>query len=196
MQFEAVHKSLHAFLIQKCPSTCHNLSHSEYPDPKIMSRIDYPPPPVPSVIFLVFSTEMIHYLSSFEHKFLCIFQPVKSVDWLSPITQYHPISLGASLQTAVVFILIETRYRDEICANTLHDLIRWPCCSLLTIATLYAQGICLRVVPKCKLQTASRKFLIAAPSIWNDLPIHIRSSVNLISFLEQLTTHFFYIAYN
>ena len=39
-------------------------------------------------------------------------------------------------------------------------------------------------------------FVYAAPSLWNNLPVSIRSSNSLLDFRKQLNTYFFRLAYN
>ena len=41
-----------------------------------------------------------------------------------------------------------------------------------------------------------RAFAYAAPTLWDKLPVHIRSSTSLLDFRKKLKTHFFKIAYN
>ena len=40
------------------------------------------------------------------------------------------------------------------------------------------------------------QFVHAAPTLWNNLPVSIRSSNSLLDFRRQLKTYFFTLAYN
>ncbi len=52
-------------------------------------------------------------------------------------------------------------------------------------------------VPKTKRVTfESRSLAVAGPTLWNELPIHLRSITDLDTFKRQLKTHFFRLAYN
>lgn len=54
----------------------------------------------------------------------------------------------------------------------------------------------LLAVPKTRLRTfGDRAFCVGAPSLWNKLPLAIRSASSLISFKNQLKTHLFTEAY-
>lgn len=55
----------------------------------------------------------------------------------------------------------------------------------------------LLTVPRTKHRTwGDRAFSVAAPSLWNSLPQHIRDSVDLITFKSRLKTHLFCTAFN
>ena len=51
-------------------------------------------------------------------------------------------------------------------------------------------------VPRTKLKTAGdRSYSVAAPTIWNALPLHVTNSTSVSSFKKQLKTHYFKKAY-
>ncbi len=52
------------------------------------------------------------------------------------------------------------------------------------------------IVPKTKRVTFESRSLVAGPTLWNELPIHLRSITELDTFKRQLRTHFFRLAYN
>ena len=55
----------------------------------------------------------------------------------------------------------------------------------------------LLVVPRSRLRSyGDRSFAWAAPTLWNNLPLTIRSSENIASFSKSLKTHLFIQAYN
>ena len=49
--------------------------------------------------------------------------------------------------------------------------------------------------PKCKTKTGTRVFSVCAPSLWNKLPLSIRSSESLTFFVNVLKTRLFGLAY-
>jgi hypothetical protein len=49
----------------------------------------------------------------------------------------------------------------------------------------------LLVIPKHKTVLGSRRFSVAAPRIWNNLPLTARTSVNFTVFKTALKTHLF-----
>ena len=50
-------------------------------------------------------------------------------------------------------------------------------------------------VPRVRACFGSRSFAVAAPTIWNSLPLAIRSSVSTHSFRGQLKTYFYNLAF-
>ena len=48
---------------------------------------------------------------------------------------------------------------------------------------------------KCKTKTGTRVFSVCAPSLWNKLPLSIRSFESLTCFRQRLKTHLFGLAY-
>ena len=46
-----------------------------------------------------------------------------------------------------------------------------------------------------KNKSGDRAFVYAAPTLWNKLPVHIRTSNSLLNFKKQLKTHLFKSAY-
>ena len=52
-------------------------------------------------------------------------------------------------------------------------------------------------VPRTRLKTrGDRAFAVAAPRLWNSLPLHIRAAQSLNIFKSQLKTHLFSLAYD
>lgn len=54
----------------------------------------------------------------------------------------------------------------------------------------------LLVVPRTRTNWGSRAFSVAAPTLWNSLPLLIRQAPTLGSFQRQIKTHLFSLAYN
>ena len=51
-------------------------------------------------------------------------------------------------------------------------------------------------VPRSRTKTASRRFSIAAPSVWNSLPATIRAASSVGSFRSQLKTHLYHLCFD
>ena len=55
----------------------------------------------------------------------------------------------------------------------------------------------LLIEPRARLKSrGERAFAIAAPKLWNDLPLHIRQAPSLSLFKSHLKTHLFFLAFN
>ena len=55
----------------------------------------------------------------------------------------------------------------------------------------------LLVVPRTKRKSrGDRAFAVAAPRLWNELPLHIRLTESLAVFKSRLKTHLFSLAFN
>ena len=55
----------------------------------------------------------------------------------------------------------------------------------------------LLLIPRAKLKMyADRSFKVSAPTTWNDLPYHVRSSTSLLTFKNTFKTHLFKEAFN
>ena len=60
---------------------------------------------------------------------------------------------------------------------------------------LWSTGALRLIVPRTRTKTAKRAFSVAAPNVWNSLPIDIRNTNSLLTFRNKLKTHFFTAAY-
>ena len=61
----------------------------------------------------------------------------------------------------------------------------------LPARALRSHGQRLLATPHVKTSIGSRAFRVAAPSVWNALPLHVRSSPSIDIFKRELKTHFF-----
>ena len=48
---------------------------------------------------------------------------------------------------------------------------------------------------KTKTKTVTRAFSVAAPTVWNSLPVGVKSEGNTVSFRRRLKTYIFNVAY-
>ena len=51
-------------------------------------------------------------------------------------------------------------------------------------------------VSRSRTKTASRRFSIAAPRVWNSLPVIIRAASSVGSFRSQLKTHLYHLSFD
>ena len=102
----------------------------------------------------------------------------QSIHWL-PIRQYITYNIAST---------VRLRRQPAYLADLIVDYS--------PSRSLYSQGKDLLVVLMCTTQIASRASRVAAPSIWNSLPIDNRSTATRIRFCRQLGPYFFNIAYN
>ncbi len=62
---------------------------------------------------------------------------------------------------------------------------------------LRSEGKLLLQTPRTRLKTrGSRAFEVAGPTLWNNLPVHIRMASTLSEFKSYLKTHLFSLAFN
>ena len=61
----------------------------------------------------------------------------------------------------------------------------------LPARALRSHGQRLLATPHVKTSIGSRAFRVAAPSVWNALPLHVRSSPSIDVFKRELKTHLF-----
>ena len=53
----------------------------------------------------------------------------------------------------------------------------------------------LLIMPKARRKLGCHSFLVAAPKLWNKLPVNIRTTTSIVSFRSALKTHLFKLAY-
>ena len=53
----------------------------------------------------------------------------------------------------------------------------------------------LLIIPKARRKLGCHTFAYAAPKLWNELPVNIRTTTSLVSFRSSLKTHLFKLAY-
>ncbi|KAK2186343.1 hypothetical protein NP493_205g03025 [Ridgeia piscesae] len=50
-------------------------------------------------------------------------------------------------------------------------------------------------IPRVKTKAGTRAFSVAAPTLWNSLPVSVKSEGNIVSFRRCLKTYLFNAAY-
>ena len=79
------------------------------------------------------------------------------------------------------------------CRLTYH---RAPLEQYRPMRSLRSSSLDILSVPRSRTKTASRRFSIAAPSIWNSLPATIRAASSFGSFRSQLKTHLYHFSFD
>ena len=62
--------------------------------------------------------------------------------------------------------------------------------------SLRSSSLDILLVPRSRTKTASRRFSIAAHSVWNSLPATIRAASSVGSFRSQLKTHLYHLSFD
>ena len=66
---------------------------------------------------------------------------------------------------------------------------------LFTIRQLRSSVSQQLIVPKTKLNLGKRAFSVAAPRVWNELPIALKTSETIAIFRKKLKTYLFQLAF-
>jgi len=129
----------------------------------------------------------LHRLQLVQNALARVVNPsVKRRDHITPTLQkLHWLPINSRITFKIAVITYKTlQYKSP---SYLHSLI-----------VPYTPGRSLRssdkfflTVPSVKSSTGSRSFSFAAPTVWNALPISLRSSSFLESFRKSLNTHLF-----
>ena len=112
--------------------------------------------------------------------FTCSFPLLSSLHWL-PVK--FRISFKISLLIYKTLHAKQSVYLHSMLATSL------PSCSLRS-----SKGISLSV-PRVKINTVARAFHSYATSLWNNLPLSVRSAISLATFKKYLKTHLFDVAF-
>ncbi|CAM4727630.1 unnamed protein product [Leuciscus chuanchicus] len=117
----------------------------------------------------------------------------RSRDHITPVLQQlHWLPVQQRIHYKV--LLITYKALNNLAPPYLTDLLQHHCPSRrLRSADLNL----LKPITKSTHRTlGDRAFAIAAPTLWNSLPIHIRNSDSLTTYKKLLKTHLFQLAYN
>jgi len=80
---------------------------------------------------------------------------------------------------------------DRIVVTSLWPHFCPPCTVISTLLTLRSSTQHLLTVPRCRTVVGARRFSVAAPEVWNSLPIKIRNCETLGTFKKHIKTHLF-----
>ena len=84
-------------------------------------------------------------------------------------------------------LLLTFKARNKLAPEYISSLIT-PYTPGRTLRSLTADQRC---IPKTKLKTGERAFQVAGPTLWNDLPSHIKKCKTVNDFKSKLKTHYF-----
>ena len=83
---------------------------------------------------------------------------------------------------------------NGFCPRYIDDCLKVKRPSTGSVTTRSGHGLNL-LVPKTQKCAGDRAFSVAAPQIWNHLPIHLRRATNIDSFKSLLKTYLFNASY-
>ena len=86
---------------------------------------------------------------------------------------------------------IITRLTHGLAPNYLRTLLQ----SYIPSRSLRSETGNLLIMPKARRKLGCQSFAVAAPKLWNDLPVNIRTTTSIVSFRSSLKTHLFKLAY-
>ena len=97
---------------------------------------------------------------------------------------------------------VDYRIRYKI-SSLAYKILQQQPTYLQPLLSRYIPSRCLRsgeqmqlVIPRTNTRIGTRAFSVAAPTIWNSLPLKVRDVATLGTFQSHLKTHFFSSAYN
>ena len=92
----------------------------------------------------------------------------------------------------IIYKILLLTYKCHLAPEYLMELLTWK-----PSHGLRSDNKLLLIVPKSRLATyGERAFSVAAPKLWNPLPLHIKQSQSLDIFKCRLKTHIFNVIYN
>ena len=118
------------------------------------------------------------------------------------VTKAPRFSRSVPILKGLHWLPVKFRIHFKICALTfrtlkenqpayLADLLVRPKCSIYLRSTNLNRF----VVPRIKTKTGSRAFSISGPTLWNALPVPIRSAKTILTFQKLLKSHLFDLAF-
>ena len=119
------------------------------------------------------------------------------------VTKSPPFACSAALPRSLHWLPVKYRVHFKICLLTykaLHEEQPVYLCSLIAISLPSCslrsnRGITLSI-PRIKTNTGARAFSSCAPSLWNNLPLSVRSATSVATFRRHLKTYLFNLAFS
>ncbi|XP_064197248.1 uncharacterized protein LOC135257969 [Anguilla rostrata] len=152
----------------------------------ITSRLDY----YNSILHAI-TTKVLNKLQYIQNTAARLLTSTRSRDHISPVLQdLHWLPVKQRIE----FKILLTTYKalNNLAPPYLSDLLHHHVPS----RSLRASNANLLQTPRTKRRTwGDRAFSVAAPSLWNTLPNHIKDAPNLPSFKTALKTHLFRLAF-
>jgi hypothetical protein len=147
----------------------------------IGSRVDYC-----NSLLIGVSEKNINKLQKVQNTVARVITGHRKFDHITPVLKnLHWLPIKSRIKFKLCTIVFKTLANNE--PFYLRDLLNYQ----QTVRTLRSTDKCLLNVPRCKTVAASRAFSIAAPTVWNEIPIEIRNCNSLLTFKNKLKTFFF-----
>jgi hypothetical protein len=150
----------------------------------IGSRIDY----CNSLLYGV-SEKNINKIQMVQNTVARVITGHRKFDHITPVLKnLHWLPIKNRIKFKYCTIIFKTLLHNE--PIYLRNLI-----SRRTVSRLRSSDQCLLNTPYCGTVLASRAFSVAAPTVWNEIPLEIRNCTSLKSFKLKLKTHFFNLSF-
>ena len=94
-----------------------------------------------------------------------------------------PVSKRIEFKVATLTFKVKSTGQPEYLSSLLNDYA-----PTRTLRSAHAQTL---IVPRTRTVLAERRFSVAAPTIWNSIPLNIRQSSTVQSFKSHLKTYYF-----
>lgn len=153
----------------------------------ISSRIDYC-----NALYVGINSSLIARLQMVQNSAARLLTGVRKYEHISPVLMsLHWLRVQCRIDFKVLLLVFKSL--NGLAPLYLSDLLG----EYRPERTLRSANQNLLTVPKSKLKSrGDRAFAIAAPKLWNTLPLHIRISPTLHIFKSKLKTYFFTKAYD
>ena len=145
------------------------------------SRVDYC-----NSLLIGISAKNINKLQKIQNTVARVITGHRKFDHITPVLKdLHWLPIKSRLKFKLSTIVFKTLSSNQ--PAYLRELMHHP----PLVRTLRSTENNYLVVPRCKTVIASRAFSIAAPTVWNEIPVEIRNSTSLLTFKKKLKTFFF-----
>ena len=118
------------------------------------------------------------------------------------VTKSPPFTRSVPLLRSLHWLPVKYRVHFKICLLTykaLHEEQLVYLRSLIAISlpsrSLRSNREIILSIPRIKTNTVARAFSSCTPSLWNSLPLSVRSATTVATFRRRLNTYLFYLAY-
>jgi hypothetical protein len=150
--------------------------------PLVLSKLDYC-----NSLFYSLPDTSISRLQRVQNSLARVVVPsIKRSQHISPtLCKLHWLPVHQRIQYKIAALTFKTLYHKQ--PSYLVDLLL----PYVPTRNLRSSDKHLLTVPNIKSAIGRRSFQFAAPTIWNTLPLSLRSSTSLHSFLTGLKTHLF-----
>ena len=156
----------------------------------ILSRLDYC-----NLLFNHITQKDLTRLQKLQNKCArLIYQQPRSCHVTPLLTELHWLSVADRITFKTLLCVYKSL--NGLCPQYMFDclVVNTPRPGSVTTRSSH-HGLNLKV-PKTRKCAGDRAYSVAAPRLWNNLPLHIRNSSSVASFKTLLKTHLFSCVYN